>query len=370
MLIETVKLEDIISSKYNSRINYTPQSITKMSRSISEHGLLSPVRVRRVSNDPTKYQLLYGHRRVLAARKLGVIEIQAEVVEASDKEMLVQSLIENFDREDLSDYEKGIVFSRLNTEFGKTYDEIGKMVGLSKQHISSYVAMLQLFDASSISSDPELLDTLYHLREHHARILQRIYNNKDRIALAKMTVRENLTVKDMGRIVSRLRGLFPREEINDSPESVDSENLDLKRIQEIVSRDFVSCQKVDFTEYENVHLYHRGFNMYASFPAVECFEDGKALDQEKKWFYEVLPSVKSNVRDLKIKILGSAALATFTVHYLGVQAGHKFNENVRATMVLVKKNNDWKILHEHWSRFEVQARAVKELKQIPAAKNI
>ena len=100
--------------------------------------------------------------------------IRAELVEATDFEMMTQSLMENFGREDITDYEKAVVFNKLNKDFGKTYDDIGKIAGISKSHISGYISMLRMFDQQDLLSNPRLAESMLKITEHHARILTRV----------------------------------------------------------------------------------------------------------------------------------------------------------------------------------------------------
>ena len=358
-LTEFISIQDIIPNKFNSRLNYSKYSVEKMARSISRNGLLTPITVRRCLNNSNKFELVYGHRRLAAARKLGLNVIRAEIVETSDEQMIIHSLIENCEREDLSDYEKALVFERLSKEFGRTYDEIGEITGLSKQQVGGYLAMLRLFDAETLSEQPELKECLVRISEHHARILSRVTETSNRASLAKMIVRDNLSVRETARIVTRLRGLFAEKNFDERAKVSAIRGQDLKEIREIVMRDFVGYGEADFSQYERTHLYHQGFDMFPSYPAAECFEEDKALDQEKKWFYEILPKLKSEVRNLKIKKLGLAAVATFIVHYSGTYMGRRFDRNVRGTMVLIKKDLQWKIVHEHWSRLEGASKSGK-----------
>jgi len=352
-LINSIPLDQLEFNEYNSRISYTSQSIHRMAKSIASNGLLTPVKVRTSTKNPGKFELVYGHRRYLAAKKLGLDSIRAELAEMSNEEMILNSLVENVEREDLSDYEKALIFERLNKEFGKTYDEIGRVVGLSKQHVSSYIAMVRLFDTQTLAEDPELSMYLRKITEHHARILSRVDDNR-RANLIRMIVEEGLSVRELARIVSRLRSWFSDQEEREvfGRHEPYSDDPDEKEIRKIVFQDMIPAQKTDFSTYEHVHLYGEGFDMFPSYPAVGCFEDKKAEDQEQRWFYEILPKLKTKVKNLKVRVLGSAALATFIASYSGYYQNKVFDRSVRCSMVLVRKGNSWKVLHEHWSRLE------------------
>ena len=159
MLLD-LPISSIDWNPYNSRTVYSAIAIDRLAESLRANGQLTTVKVRPSAEHEGRYELIFGHRRVMAARKLGWKTIRAEIVKIAEEEMMSQSLVENFEREDLSDYEKALIFERMNREFGKTYEQIGRMIGISKQHVSNYLAMLRLFDPDVLSSNPEILNSL------------------------------------------------------------------------------------------------------------------------------------------------------------------------------------------------------------------
>ncbi|MFI5422290.1 MAG: ParB/RepB/Spo0J family partition protein, partial [Nitrososphaerales archaeon] len=168
MLID-LPLDNIETNPFNPRINFI--GLRDLVSSFKTNGQLSPIRVRQSARNKDKYQLIFGHRRVMAAKKLGWKTIRAEVVSVSDQKMAIESLAENLDRKDLSDYEKGLMFDRIKNEFGISFAEIGRVLEISRQHVSNYAAMLNLFSPEKLSANPELLEFLFKITEHHSRIL-------------------------------------------------------------------------------------------------------------------------------------------------------------------------------------------------------
>ncbi|MGI0079532.1 MAG: ParB/RepB/Spo0J family partition protein [Nitrososphaerales archaeon] len=363
-------LASIESNPYNSRIKYHPTAIDRLAQSFRSNGQLSVVKVRPSAQHEGHYELVFGHRRVMAARKLGWKTIRAEVVNTSEEEMIDQSLVENFEHEDLSDYEKAVIFERMSNEFGRTYEQIGKMLGISKQHVSNYMGMLRLFSPEVLSSNPELLEAIQQMSEHHARVLSRIDDLNTKIDLASMIARDKLSVKELTNIVGRLRSWFTVEEIQYEGSRADegeiwcdpTENIrdgryqedDIEEITKIVVNEFRLAHKGDFNSYKDMHLFGEGFSIYSAFPPFGRFEGGEALSKEREWFYEIAPKLSWKIRDLKIDILGEAALATLTVSYSGKYLGDSLKMELRGTVVLTRKDVSWKILHEHWSRQDVE----------------
>ncbi len=333
------------------------------------NGQLSLVKVRPSAKHEGHYELVFGHRRVIAARKLGWKTIRAEIVSISEEDMVSQSLVENFEREDLSDYEKALIFERMSKEFGKTYEQIGRMLGISKQHVSNYLAMLRLFDPAVLSSNPELLDSLRKISEHHARVLSRVNDLNTKMDLTRMIVKDNLTIKELTNIVGRLRSWFTVGENSRSTsksqneeefwsDGIEEGNKDraqedeIEEIAKTVLNEFRLAHKGDFDSYKEMHLFGEGFSIYSAFPPFGRFEGGDALSKERQWFFEIAPKLTWKIRDLKIDVLGEAALATLTVSYSGTYLGDPLKMELRGSVVLAKRNISWKILHEHWSRLD------------------
>ncbi len=95
-----IPLALIDNNPFNCRKSYRKHDDLKLASSLRLMGLMSPVKVRRTGS---RYQLVYGHRRVRAARSLNWQTIRAEVQDLSDEMMLKASLIENLERKNLSD---------------------------------------------------------------------------------------------------------------------------------------------------------------------------------------------------------------------------------------------------------------------------
>ena len=112
-ILSDIPLSLIDENPFNSRRSYVRHEDLKLSNSLNPLGLMTPVRVRKTGS---RYQLVYGHRRVRAARMLSWSTIKAEVEDLSDEMMLKFSLIENMERKNLSDFETATSFWRMNRE--------------------------------------------------------------------------------------------------------------------------------------------------------------------------------------------------------------------------------------------------------------
>jgi len=95
LLEEDIQLNLIEDNPFNSRLVYDGIELRNLAISLNQSGLLTPVKVRRHEKG---YQLVFGHRRVRAARLNSWETIRANISQCSDDEMLKQSIIENLER--------------------------------------------------------------------------------------------------------------------------------------------------------------------------------------------------------------------------------------------------------------------------------
>lgn len=204
MAIQKIRLSDIEPTLGIGRMVEDGET-TDLLDSMQSVGQLTPIKVRPHPTRVGKYQLVYGHRRYLAALRLGWETIRAEVEDLDDEAMLQHAIVENIQRKDLTDYEKALLFERLHIEFNRTYDEIARIIGKSKQYVANHIAMLRLFDRRKLEQDKELKNLLNKLTEHHCRILARLPTEEERVKLAKLIVHENLCVRETDKLVGRIR---------------------------------------------------------------------------------------------------------------------------------------------------------------------
>jgi ParB family chromosome partitioning protein len=188
------------------------QQIDDLAQSIETQGQLEPIAVRMHPQNSDRYQVIYGHRRLAAIKKLKQKTIRAEVKSVDDAGMLEMSVVENLQRQDISDFEKGMLFRNLSENFRMTYDDIGRMIGKSKQLVSNHIAMTKLFSEAELESDPSLIYCLQEITEAHARILAQVQDKHERIKLLKITVKEHLCAREIKALVGRPREREEREQ--------------------------------------------------------------------------------------------------------------------------------------------------------------
>ena len=139
----SLPLDSISANPYQARREFDDVRLSELADSIRQHGVLSPVLVRRLGEG---YQLVAGERRARAARLAGITEIPAFIRELSEREMMEISLIENIQRQDLNPVEEARAYKRLSSEFGLTQDQIAARVAKSRPYVANSIRLLNLPD--------------------------------------------------------------------------------------------------------------------------------------------------------------------------------------------------------------------------------
>ncbi len=135
-------LSVIDSNPYQPRAEISAESLKSLVESIRQHGVVEPVLVRPVKGD--RYQLVAGQRRLEAARHVGLATIPAVVQDLTDEQVLVLSLVENLQREDLSPVDEARAFQLLTSQFGFTHDGVARAVGRGRSYVSNSLRLLGL----------------------------------------------------------------------------------------------------------------------------------------------------------------------------------------------------------------------------------
>lgn len=143
MEVRDIILEKLIPSR-NLRTE-NPVDVSELAASIREHGLLQPIRVRPLQSG--NYQIIAGHRRVLAFRTLGLKAIPASVVEESEQVAAVQSIVENLQREDLTPLELARGIQQLVVGYQMNIDTISRLISKSLDRIKTWIRIAGLPDA-------------------------------------------------------------------------------------------------------------------------------------------------------------------------------------------------------------------------------
>ena len=136
-------LSDLTRNKYQPRKKFDETSLNELSESIKSRGIIQPIIVRD-SNGNSKYEIIAGERRWLAAQKAGLHEVPIVVIEADDKKALEFGIVENVQRHDLNAIEEAEGYKRLIDEFSYDQEQVAKFIGKSRSHITNSLRLLSL----------------------------------------------------------------------------------------------------------------------------------------------------------------------------------------------------------------------------------
>ena len=104
--VNKLLLSEIIPNKYQPRKNFDDENLNDLTNSIKERGVIQPIIVRKSSNDNSKFEIIAGERRWLAARKAGLHDIPVVLTDVDDLKSLEFAIVENVQRHDLNPLEE------------------------------------------------------------------------------------------------------------------------------------------------------------------------------------------------------------------------------------------------------------------------
>ena len=136
-----ISITDIQKNPYQPRKEFDGEKLDELAQSIKENGLIQPIIVRQ--SPVIGYEILAGERRYRASLLAGLRSIPAVVKQLSDQEMMIQSIIENLQRENLNPIEEARAYESL-VEKGFTHAEIADKMGKSRPYISNSIRLLSL----------------------------------------------------------------------------------------------------------------------------------------------------------------------------------------------------------------------------------
>ena len=139
-----LSLSDITPNKYQPRKNFEEENLEDLTNSIKERGVIQPIIVRKSNENTSKFEIIAGERRWLAARKAGLHEIPVVVTEADDLKSLEFAIVENVQRHDLNPLEEAQGYKRLIDEFSYDQEKVSKFIGKSRSYITNALRLLNL----------------------------------------------------------------------------------------------------------------------------------------------------------------------------------------------------------------------------------
>ena len=142
--INKLSLSEIIPNRYQPRKNFDQDNLNDLANSIKERGVIQPIIVRKSETDNSKYEIIAGERRWLAAQKAGLHDIPVVVTDVDDLKSLEFAIVENVQRNDLNPLEEAEGYKRLIDEFSYDQDKVSKFIGKSRSYITNSLRILSL----------------------------------------------------------------------------------------------------------------------------------------------------------------------------------------------------------------------------------
>ena len=183
---------DLIPNKFQPRKNFDEQSLSELTNSIKERGILQPIIVRRSGENQSKFEIIAGERRWLAAQKAGLHEVPVVITEADDLNSLEFAIIENVQRHDLNPLEEAQGYKRLIDEFSYDQEKVSKFIGKSRSYITNSLRLL------SLPTEVIKLIETQKLTAGHGKILVGLENA---LFVANKIIEKNLSVRQAENFV-------------------------------------------------------------------------------------------------------------------------------------------------------------------------
>ena len=202
-----LSLSEIVPNKYQPRKNFDKDNLDDLTNSIKERGVIQPIIVRRSNTQDSKYEIIAGERRWLAARQAGLHDIPVVVTDVDDLKSLEFAIVENVQRHDLNPLEEAQGYKRLIDDFAYDQEKVSKFIGKSRSYITNSLRLLNLpFEVLKFVEEKKLTSG-------HAKILVGLDNA---LFLAEKIIEKNMSVRQAENFVKIFRGNKKSKNVKDS----------------------------------------------------------------------------------------------------------------------------------------------------------
>ena len=211
-----ISITDIQKNPYQPRKEFDREKLDELAQSIKENGVIQPIIVRQ--SPVIGYEILAGERRYRASLLAGLTSIPAVVKQLSDQEMMVQSIIENLQRENLNPIEEARAYESL-VEKGFTHAEIADKMGKSRPYISNSIRLLSL--PEQILSEVEK----GKLSQAHARSLVGL-NKEQQDYFFQRIIEEDISVRKLEALLTEKK----QKKLQKNDHFIQNEEEQLKKL--------------------------------------------------------------------------------------------------------------------------------------------
>ena len=191
-----IAIKDIVRNKFQPRKNFNKDSLSELTNSIKEQGVIQPIIVRPSTSLDGKYEIIAGERRWLASQNAGLHEVPTVVLNVDDVKSLEFAIVENVQRQDLNPIEEARGYQKLVDDFSYNQDKLSKFIGKSRSYIANSLRLLTLPDEVLAMVEQE------NLSAGHARSLIGLNNSVD---VAKKIIQKKLSVRQAEVLARQFR---------------------------------------------------------------------------------------------------------------------------------------------------------------------
>lgn len=191
--IYLLNIEDISKNPYQPRKHFDHDKLKELSHSIEVNGVLQPIIVRK--SNLFGYELLAGERRLRASKLAKLDKIPAIIRSYSDNDMMVLSILENLQRDDMSPLDEAESIKKIIEKSSMTHDEVAKHLGKSRSYISNLLRILKLPQEILLLLEEKKISLA------HARTLLAEENKEKQVFLAHKTIQEKLNVRQLEDLI-------------------------------------------------------------------------------------------------------------------------------------------------------------------------
>jgi ParB family chromosome partitioning protein len=193
--INYVSVDLILPNVYQPRKHFDEESLEELAQSINTYGIIQPLSIRKLGED--KYELVAGERRLRAAKKAGLTEVPAIIVDITDRESAAIALLENLQRENLSFLEEAEAYYNLIKDHSYTQEKLAELIGKKQSTIANKIRLLKL--------ESEIRNMLLenNLTERHARALLKLPTIELQKKVLNIIIKKSLNVKKTEELIEK-----------------------------------------------------------------------------------------------------------------------------------------------------------------------
>ena len=195
--ISEIALDKIYPNPDQPRRNFDEEALQELAQSIKEHGVISPITLRKDTNQ--RYMIIAGERRFRASKIAGLDSIPAYIRTAKDEQVMEWALIENIQREDLDAIEIALAYQRLMDEYNLTQERMSERVGKKRATVANYLRLLKLPAEIQLGIKEKKIDM------GHARAILGSSSLEQQLSVYKRILQDGLSVRKVEELVSEIK---------------------------------------------------------------------------------------------------------------------------------------------------------------------